>query len=127
VATWFEALDRARALPDDDLPAAQAPTDGPPPARSWADKSPVAAARLAALRSAVAAIADEHTVPTENLLAPDTVRRIAWEPPSDVSVEGLSVVLRGYGARPWQVQLTARALAKALDRMAHKDEAATAP
>lgn len=127
VATWFEALDRARALPDDDLPAAQAPTDGPPPARSWADKSPVAAARLAALRSAVAAIADEHTVPTENLLAPDTVRRIAWEPPSDVSAEGLSVVLRGYGARPWQVELTARALAKALDRLAHKDEAATAP
>ena len=121
VATWFDALERARSLPDDALPASQAPNDGPPPARSWGDKDPVAAARLAALRAAVAAIADEHTVPTENLLAPDTVRRVAWQPPADRSAEGLQATLREYGARPWQVELTARALAKALDRLERQD------
>ncbi len=121
VATWFDALERARSLPDDALPATQAPNDGPPPARSWGDKDPVAAARLAALRAAVAAIADEHTLPTENLLAPDTVRRIAWQPPPDHSEHGLEDTLRGHGARPWQIDLTARALAKALDRLERQD------
>jgi ribonuclease D len=127
VATWFEALERARSMPDDALPATQAPNDGPPPARSWGDKDPVAATRLAALRAAVAAIADEHTLPTENLLAPDTVRRVAWKPPPDHSERGLRATLGGYGARPWQVDLTARALAKALDRLERQDLPAEAP
>ncbi|MFZ0323020.1 MAG: ribonuclease D, partial [Actinomycetes bacterium] len=113
VATWFDAIARAAALPDDALPATQATPDGPPPARSWGDKDPVAAARLAALRTAVAAIADEHNLPTENLLAPDTVRRLAWEPPTDISEDGIASVLLAHRARTWQVGLTARALAKA--------------
>jgi ribonuclease D len=114
---WLAAIERARTCPEVDLPSTSLTTDAPPPARSWPDKNPEAAARLAALRPAVAALADEHSLPTENLLTPDTVRRIAWEPPVDCSEEGIAERLRSHGARPWQIEVTARPMAKALDRV----------
>ena len=77
------------------------------------------------LRPAVAALADEHHLPTENLLTPDTVRRIAWEPPQDCSEAGIATRLSKHGARPWQIELTARPMAKALDRVAR--EASVSP
>ena len=123
VARWFGAIERARECPDSELPPTTLVSDAPPPARSWSDKNPEAAARLAVLRPAVAALADEHHLPTENLLAPDTVRRIAWEPPVDASPEGIAERLRSHRARQWQIELTARPIAKALDRVTR--EAAT--
>jgi ribonuclease D len=114
VATWFAAVDAALHLPEDDLPDLKARYDGPPPARSWPERDPEAAARLAAGRAAVAAIATEHNLPTENLLTPDSIRRLAWSPPDDVTEPVVADVLRGLGARQWQVQLTAAALAEAL-------------
>jgi ribonuclease D len=117
-ARWFGALEEARALPDEALPGVTAGVDGPPPARSWPDRDPDAADRLAAARAAVAAIADEHGMPTENLLAPDIVRRLAWAPPPDVDRDAVAEFLRSHGARPWQVGLTAAAVAKSLQRVA---------
>ena len=119
-ATWLPAIESALALPEDELPDPRTPHEGPPPARSWGERDPVAAARLSAARTAVAAIADEHRVPVENLLSPDTVRRLAWEPPPGdaPSVEDVAAFLRDHGARPWQVALTASALAGALRRSA---------
>lgn len=113
---WWAAVCAAREVPDDDLPPVQAPTTGPPPARSWGERNPAAAARLTALRSAVAALADEYTLPTENLLAPDTVRRLAWEPPP-ATESAVREVLLARDARPWQIELTLRPLVKALDRL----------
>jgi ribonuclease D len=114
---WFGAIERALKAPDSQLPPQTLTTDAPPPARSWGDKNPEAAARLAVLRPAVAALADEHHLPTENLLSPDTVRRIAWEPPTDPSPEVIAQRLASHGARQWQVELTARPISKALDRV----------
>ena len=119
-ALWFSALETARALPDSELPRPAAAPDGPPPARSWPDREPVAASRLAAARAAVAAIADEHRLPTENLLAPDTIRRLCWDPPEPSDEDAVSEVLRRHGARPWQVELTSAALAGALHRVANR-------
>lgn len=113
---WFGAISRATQLPDRDLPPSTLRSDAPPPARSWGEKNPAAAARLGVLRPAVAAIADAHQVPTENLLAPDTVRRIAWEPPTDQSDDGIARRLAEHGARPWQMTLTAHVIARALER-----------
>ncbi len=114
---WMAAIDRARTCPDSELPATTLISDAPPPARSWGDKNPEAAARLAVLRPAIAALADEHHLPTENLLTPDTVRRVAWEPPEDCSETGIAARLQSHGARQWQIDLTARPMAKALDRV----------
>ena len=117
-STWFAAIEAARALPDDQLPAAHLPASGPPPPRSWPERDPAAAARLAALRAGVGTVADAHKLPTENLLAPDYIRRIAWTPPEDPSVSVIEGILAGFGARPWQIELTAEVIVKGLESAA---------
>ncbi|GLZ32401.1 ribonuclease D [Lentzea sp. NBRC 105346] len=114
VGTWMGALRRAGALPKDQLPEPAPQHDGPPPPNRWGDKDPDAAARLAAARTALNAIAEANTLPVENLLLPDLVRRTCWQPPEDISTEGITATLREGGARSWQIELTADALAKAL-------------
>ncbi|MGW1796807.1 ribonuclease D [Streptomyces sp. NPDC001984] len=111
---WQAAVDRAKALPEVGLPQPGQPVAGPPPPRAWADKDPVAAARLSAARSAVSALAEELNMPQENLIAPDTVRRVCWEPPKVVDAETVAAALAGYGARPWQVELVTPVLVEAL-------------
>jgi ribonuclease D len=61
----------------------------------------------------VAELAHAHTMPTENLLPPDAVRRISWEPPDPPEAEAVATALAAYGARPWQVELTAGPIAGA--------------
>jgi ribonuclease D len=109
-------------MPERALPPPSLPAEGPPPARSWGDRDPAAAARLAAARARLGALAEELTLPVENLLAPDTVRRLSWAPPPEVSVETVAEFLRGHGARAWQVSLTARLLAEALDSAPTPDD-----
>jgi ribonuclease D len=81
----------------------------------------VAAQRLATVRTAVAAIADEHSLPAENLLPPDVVRRLAWRPPEPPGPEAVGADLLEHGARPWQAELTAKPISRALIRLAEKD------
>ncbi|MDD9350231.1 HRDC domain-containing protein, partial [Mumia sp.] len=78
--TWDSALAAARDLPESELPSnASSDADGPPPARAWPERNPEAAARLAAYRTALTAIAERHDLPLENLLTPDILRRLAWD------------------------------------------------
>lgn len=121
-SAWLRALARARDLPERRLPEPNVPGDGPPPAHRWADRDPEAAKRLTAARTVVAAIADEHSMPSENLLQPDTVRRLAWTPPEEPSVSAVSAALRDLGARRWQVELTAQPIARAFLRLEHKGD-----
>jgi ribonuclease D len=114
LGAWFGAIEAARALPDTELPTTHVVAPGPPPARSWPDRDPAAAARLAALRTEVGGLADEHRLPTENLLWPESLRRLAWSPPERVEVGVITSALTEMGARPWQVELTAGAITKAL-------------
>ena len=111
---WQSAVDRARRLPEAELPQPGQPSAGPPPPRAWADKDPAAAARLTAARAAVTARAEELRLPQENLLTPDTVRRLCWEPPAEPTPEAVAEALRGLGAREWQIGQTAALLAEAL-------------
>lgn len=115
---WLAAVREAAELPEDQLPTRVTHGDGPPAPRAWADKDPVAARRLELARAAVTAIAEDHQVPLENLLTPDTLRRTMWTPPKTREpVELLEAVidqLHGLGARSWQVGLTAPALSRAI-------------
>ena len=121
---WLRAVRRAKSLPDSALPESSAPPgDGPPPAHRWAERDPVAAKRLAAARAAVAALADSGHLPAENLLAPDAVRRLSWQPPEPLSPESVAAELERYGARPWQIEITAVPIAMALIRLIEKGEA----
>lgn len=118
---WLRAVGRARAQPDRALPSASAPPgEGPPPAHRWSERDPEAAKRLTATRAVVAALADSHNLPAENLVPPDAVRRLSWQPPAEISPATIGADLAGYGARPWQVQLTAVPIARALLRILEK-------
>ncbi|WP_436954471.1 ribonuclease D [Streptomyces sp. SudanB182_2057] len=111
---WQAAVDRAKALPETALPQPGQPVAGPPPPRAWADKDPAAAARLSAARAGVSSLAERLTMPQENVISPDTVRRICWEPPKVVDAASVTAALAGYGARPWQIELVTPVLVDAL-------------
>jgi ribonuclease D len=122
-AEWQRAVGRARAQPERALPAVSARTgDGPPPAHRWQERDPDAATRLTAIRAVVAALADEHHLPAENLVPPDAVRRLAWQPPEPPSPDAVAASLAGFGARPWQVGLVSLPIAKALLRINEKSD-----
>ncbi len=114
LSVWQGAVDRALALPESQLPPQHLPAEGPPPARVWADRDPAAAARLARCRQVVTGLADQHQVPAENLISPDVVRRLAWEPPDPIDPGTVTDRLRAHGARSWQVDLLAQRLAEAV-------------
>ncbi|WP_078508530.1 ribonuclease D [Streptomyces zinciresistens] len=115
---WQAAVDRAKALTDAQLPSPGQPVTGPPPPRAWADKDPVAAARLSTARAAVSALAERLAMPQENLITPDTVRRVCWEPPKDLDAESVAGALAAHGARPWQVEQVTPVLVAALSARA---------
>ncbi|MEU9331714.1 ribonuclease D [Streptomyces sp. NPDC048290] len=115
---WQAAVDRARVLPESRLPQPGQTVTGPPPPRAWADKDPEAAARLSAARAGVTALAERLGLPQENLITPDTVRRVCWEPPAAADVAGVSAALVGLGARAWQVELVAPVLVGAFSAKA---------
>lgn len=119
LSEWFDAVERGLALPDDELPTTGLRTDGPPPPRAWGDKNPEAAARLASCRTVVVALSEQSNLPAENLISPQLVRNLAWEPPTSdgtaAVTEGAVVdALEEQGARRWQVGLIAGQLADAL-------------
>jgi len=114
ISQWHEAIQRGLAMPDVELPHTSPRRDGPPPPRAWADKFPQAAGRLGRSREAVTALAVELDVPAENLLSPQLVRALAWEPPDPASAESVGDVLAAGGARQWQIEITAEPLASAL-------------
>ncbi|MER6997051.1 ribonuclease D [Streptomyces sp. NPDC000410] len=111
---WQAAVDRARALPDAELPQPGQPVAGPPPPRSWADKDPAAAARLSAARASVSELAERLNLPQENLITPDTVRRVCWEPPKEGTSEAVAAALAALGARAWQIEQVTPLLTRAL-------------
>jgi len=110
---WVEALTRAQEMPEEDLPVRAPRSDGPPTPRAWAERDPVAAARLTLAREGMNRLSSDHQVPAENLLSPDTVRRVMWEPAGE-DTEAIAAQLAGLGARPWQIELTAPMLRDAV-------------
>ncbi len=127
---WADAVQRGLVTPDDELPTSAAAVDGPPPARSWTERDPVAARRLMLARTAMGALAEQLSMPVENVLSPDAVRRLTWSPPAGpqgADANGVAAFLREHGAREWQVGLTAPLLTEALRRGGLEEPEAAAP
>lgn len=114
-AVWLDALARARTSEPPDV---QEPSNGPPPASRWARRKPEAAARLEAARTELAALAQQVSIPVENLISPEIVRRLCWDwKPLDgleATAAAVDTFLRDSAARRWQRELVVPALAKAL-------------
>jgi ribonuclease D len=120
---WFAAIRAARELPDSELPQVTSGNgDGMPATSRWRERDPEAALRLAAARGVVAGLAETHTVLAQNLLASDVIRRLCWAPPQPVTAETVAARLAELGARPWQIELTAAAIATALTTAAADSE-----
>ncbi|ULE32900.1 ribonuclease D [Mycobacterium sp. IDR2000157661] len=110
---WLDALARARTTPDP--PTIHEPPNGPPPASRWARRKPEAAVRLEAARAGLVQLSQRVSTPAENILAPDTVRRLCWDwEPVDDRAGVVEAFLRNAGARQWQRELTVPVLAGAL-------------
>lgn len=116
---WWAAIEAGRAATD--LPPERlAGGDTLPPPKAWKDRNPEADARLRAARPAVAELGERLEVPTENLLTPELLRRVCWEPPSPADAEAIADALRRLGAREWQIELTAPVIAEAFVRAAQR-------
>ena len=115
VTVILPALDEAAALPDRALPRPAAQAENVlPPTHRWAERDPAAAARLAAVRPVIGAVAERNRLRVENLLEPAALRRLAWSPPSPADAVAIAEMLRESGAREWQISLVAEPLAAAL-------------
>lgn len=114
-AMWLSKLTAARALPTRELPLTTPTNGGPPPPSRWSDRDPDAAARLSTARAGLTELAERHKLPVENLLLPDLVRRLCWQPPDNRDVDSVAELLAERGARPWQVELTAELISGALN------------
>ena len=110
---WLDALAAARITADP--PDIAEPLSGPPPPPRWAKRRPEAAARLDAAKSSLSELSQQVSVPTENLLSPDLVRRLCWDWTDTAEVPtAVDTFLRNNGARAWQRTLTVPVLAPAL-------------
>jgi ribonuclease D len=103
---WWAAIEAGQASPD--LPVLRPTGESVPPPRVWADKNPEADRRLKNARAALTARSEELNVPLENLLTPESLRRVAWTPPEPLSVASVGLALETLAARPWQIDATAQ-------------------
>ena len=115
---WLDSIAAAVALPEDQWPAMRTNADTLPPIKLWRDKFPEKFAPLSHARAAIEQIAQENEIPVENLITPEHVRRVCWKPPvgstTTLSVSEVEKALVELGARQWQIDLVAPALAAAL-------------
>jgi len=108
---WWAAVEAGVADPEP--PSMRGTGDGVPAPRLWADKNPEADRRLKLARAAVTERAEALAIPVENILTPETLRRIAWSPPAEATPEAIADALRQHDARPWQVEQLAEIIANA--------------
>lgn len=102
---WWKAILRAKTTePPGPRPRDE---DAIPHHRSWAQRFPEAASRLGVAREAVVAEAERMGMPVENLLTPDILRRLAWDPPAPLDEDAVALRLAELGAREWQYVATA--------------------
>ena len=115
---WLDSIAAAVALSEEQWPTMRTNADTLPPIKLWRDKFPEKFAPLSHARAAIELIAQENQIPVENLITPEHVRRVCWKPPvgatSTLSVSEVENALTELGARQWQIDLVAPALAAAL-------------
>jgi ribonuclease D len=103
--TWWKAIeDGANSR---DLPPLKVAATGIPNHRIWPTRFPEADRRLKITRPLIAELAELHGLPVENVLTPDYLRTICFEPPK-LDLASVAEALRALGAREWQVELTAQ-------------------
>ncbi|MEN9955395.1 MAG: hypothetical protein RLY34_202 [Actinomycetota bacterium] len=119
--TWWAAL--SEGLNTRDLPPIRLPHVGVPNHRTWANRFPEAEARHKIAKPVMAELSTKHLLPVENLLTPDFLRQLCFQPPKEVTTTSVAEFLSNLGAREWQIELTAAALAEAFNNPQSADDA----
>jgi ribonuclease D len=109
-ATWISCITDAIAMPEDQWPEARTKSDAMPPIKIWRERFPEKFAPLSHARINLQIRAEELSIPLENLISPELVRRICWQPPETTVAEALVAM----GARRWQSEIAAPILEAAL-------------
>ena len=99
---WVSAIEDALKLNSSEHPPVKLPADGPPNPRNWANRNAQAWSRLEFAKTRISELAEKLNMPPENLVSPDAIRRIMWEPPAD---DQMSTFLADIKVRPWQQEL----------------------
>ena len=107
LSVWWDAISRASEQQITIEPSERG--TGIPNHKSWERRFPEAHHRLEVIRPMVLALAEEYKLPVENLLTPDYLRRVCFEPQEDVAAQ-----LASYGARQWQIDLVTEAIQRGL-------------
>lgn len=87
---------------------------GIPNHRNWPQKFPEANARLLTCKAMLAKLAEELSIPAENIVSPDVIRSLCFEPPTELTTESVSEALILKNVRPWQIAAIAEFLVLAL-------------
>lgn len=117
---WWAAIERGTMT--EELPPMRVRNGTLSTPRNWKERHPDAYARFVASRESLVEAAASLNVPIENLVTPDTVRRLCWEPPADTSADGIASALHEAGARQWQIDATSSLLADSFVRAATHPE-----
>jgi len=108
---WWDAIQAG--LVSTDPPVLRPPGESIPPPRAWADKNPAADRRLKLSRAAIVEKSEELNIPVENLLTPELLRRLSWNPPAETDEASIREALGEMGAREWQLDETAQPIVDA--------------
>lgn len=119
---WWEAIEVGRAT--EDLPSLRVAGEAMPPPRIWSERNPEADKRLKGARAAVTVISTELSIPVENLLTPELLRKLAWNPPTPLDHDSVRDALETLGAREWQVDATSQVI---LDAFVEADQIVEEP
>lgn len=116
--TWLSATEAALNTPEDQWPPMKSGADTLPPLKLWRERFADKYAPLTHARFAVESVAQELSIPAENLISPEIIRRICWAPPADslqnLNVDAVCEAMLNLGARQWQVEVVAPLVAAAL-------------
>lgn len=117
-AQWLTAIRAGIAVPESHWPLMRADTESMPPVKIWRDKFPAKFAPLSHARAAIETAAEKLSIPPENLISPELVRRLCWNPPEGATMnlnkEAVAESLIAQGARQWQADIVGPLIAAAL-------------
>ncbi len=117
-AQWLKAIEAGKAVPESHWPPMRADSDTMPPVKLWRDKFPAKFAPLSHARAAIEKEAENLSIPPENLISPELVRRLCWSPPegstANLQTDAVISKLVEVGARPWQAKIVGPLIATAL-------------
>jgi ribonuclease D len=113
IDTWWSAIEEGGATKN--LVELRLKSVGIPNHRNWPQKFPKAHARLLASKELLSKLSEEAKIPQENILNPELLRKICFEPPENISVDSVGKDLASRGVRQWQIDLVSSGLVETLN------------